>query len=93
MTDANAREGPPPDAKLNVPENLPTVYANLISVTGSMHDVRLTLGRHAPGGGGSFELAVYLSYPAAKQMVDLIQGILGSYEETFGPIHLEPAKK
>jgi Protein of unknown function (DUF3467) len=71
------------------PQNLPSVYANQVNVIASIHDVRLEFGRHQPAGGVAYDVAIYLSYPALKQTVTLLQNIIDQYERTIGPINVE----
>lgn len=73
---------------------LPTVYANRLALTSTQHDVRIAFGRFkTPGLMPKYDIAVYLSYAAAKQLAETLTIALSAYEERFGEIVLEPKAK
>lgn len=82
-----------PASALAFSPDVTTLYSNLINANGSMHDVRLAFGRHTPPGAASYDVAVYLSYPAAKQLIQIVGSILSEYEKVFGPVSIEVISK
>jgi hypothetical protein len=87
---------PPMDDELSLmyDKSIPNFYANQISAMASIHDIRLTFGLHSPVGHAAHVANVYLSFVAAKQLHDILGGIIADYESTVGPIPsiLEPTR-
>ena len=66
----------------------PILYANTITVTASFHEVRLLFGKKEKDTGRDVDAVVYMSHQATRQLRDVLDGILASYEKTFGPIRM-----
>jgi hypothetical protein len=68
----------------------PTFYANAFHGALSLYDVRIAFGKGNPFQSGTYDMSVYMSMPAAKQLSRILVDLVAAYEEDFGEIPLEP---
>ena len=71
----------------------PVYYSNQINTMTTLHDVRMSFGKLSPLKQAIYDVHVYLSLPAAKQLRDVLMRAVDQYEHDFGTIQLEPKKK
>ena len=71
----------------------PVYYSNQINTMTTLHDIRLSFGKMSPLKQAIYDVHVYLSMPAAKQLRDVLARAINQYENDFGEIPLEPKKK
>ena len=92
MADEDVKESPGRELVAVFQPEVATYYSNVVNLSSSLTDIRVTFGKHAPIGEPTYDFAVYLSYPAAKQVSVLLQQMISSYEESFGQINLQPVE-
>ncbi|MFH1549218.1 MAG: DUF3467 domain-containing protein [Planctomycetota bacterium] len=98
MTADNRREMQPQDIRqrINIDETDCTeTYSNFFSVTGSPEEIALDFGlmhreiKHTV----RLKARIYLNYYNAKRLLTGLTQSIKKYEETYGPLELDPRKR
>ena len=79
-----------PEVAAAFDEGKPVYYSNAMHLNTGLHDMRISFGKRNPYGPVSYDVHVYLSLPAAKQLQIMLMDMVENYERNFGAIKLEP---
>lgn len=71
-------------------KDIPVLYSNSIAVSCSAFDVTLQIGMQIPEGNFVPQTIVFLSWPHAKKLVEILQNEINRYEKMYGQIITEP---
>jgi|GEM_PF-4993339 len=71
-------------------KNTPVIYSNSVGISCGAFDVTLHIGMQMPEGDFVPQAIVFLSWPHAKKLVEILQNEINRYEKMYGQIKTEP---
>jgi len=84
-----AQQQPTPGPKINIPDELKPVYANLARISHSPADIVLDFAQLLPGENkANIQARVLMTPLSAKLLLRALQENLSRYETTFGEISI-----